>query len=139
MPKPTTLLCKRLWFTGKSTISELFIENEYQCLVLEDPVRPVKIPKETAIPYGIYEIVLSYSDKFDQLLPLLLNVPNFQGIRIHCGNKPADTEGCPLLGTSKDSDWISESRKAFNLVFPKIQTAMNIGKVYWKIIDGRAS
>lgn len=140
MGKATILLCKRLWYSDKSTISELFIGNEFQCAVLEDPVREVKIPGETAIPYGTYEIVLSYSDKFNLLLPLMLNVPNYSGVRIHSGNIPQHTEGCPLTGTYDPNvpDFVSESRKAFSALFPKIKTAMEFGKVYWKVIDGRA-
>jgi hypothetical protein len=137
--KPTTLTCKRLWFTDKSTISELFIGNEFQCFVLEDKVRDVKIAGVTAIPYGKYEIVLSYSDKFNALLPLLLNVPNYVGVRIHSGNIPEHTEGCPLPGMIKDIDFVGDSRKAFGMLFPKIRAAMETGKVFWEIIDGRTT
>lgn len=137
MGKPTTLLCKRLWFTDKSTISELFIGDQFQCYILEDPVREEKISGDTAIPYGKYELVLRYSDHFDMLLPLFLNVPNFSWIEFHPGNSPADTRGCPVPGMEKSQDYVSLSRKAFGLVFPKIKQAIEVGQVYWEIIDGR--
>lgn len=139
MGTPTILTCKRLWMSRTSTIGELFIGNEFQCSVLEDPVRDVKIPGETAIPYGKYELVLSYSDKFNMLLPLFLNVPGFTGVRFHSGNKPEHTEGCPLLGMydPKTPDFVSHSRGMFGVVFPKVKNAIELGKVYWEVIDGR--
>lgn len=76
-------------FLGKDyTIGKLYINGDYFCDVLEDTVRPegVKLYGKTAIPYGTYDIILTYSPRFKQKLPLLLNVPNFEGIRIHSGN-----------------------------------------------------
>lgn len=132
--KDTILTCKRFLFTEKSTISDLYVGNQFLCYVLEDPVRDVKIPGQTAIPYGRYEVVLSYSNKFKMELPLFLNVPNFQGVRFHAGNAPEDTEGCPLPGMSYTADYVRDSRKAFNLVFPIIKAGIERGKVVWEII-----
>lgn len=76
-------------FLGKDyTIGKLFINGEYFCDTLEDTVRPEgeKILGKTAIPYGTYDIILTMSPKFKRILPLLLNVPNFEGVRIHSGN-----------------------------------------------------
>lgn len=138
MGTPTTLLCKRLWFTEKSTISELFIRNEFQCFILEDPVRnEIKIQGETAIPFGKYELSLRYSDHFEMLLPLFIGVPNFEGIEFHPGNKPTDTRGCPLPGMIREEDLVLESRRAHSLLMPKIKAAIEVGKVFWEVIDGR--
>ena len=133
----TVLLCKRLWFTDKSTISELFIGSEFNCYILEDPVRDSKVAGETAIPYGTYELVLRYSDHFNMLLPLFLNVPGFEWIEFHPGNTPGDTRGCPMPGMEKGENAVFQSRKAFSLLFPKIEKAIHSGKVLWEIIDGR--
>lgn len=80
------------------TPGDLIINRKIFCHTLEDIYRPngVKIHGETCIPEGIYEVKLTLSNRFQKVLPELLNVPNFTGIRIHGGNTTADTEGCIL-------------------------------------------
>jgi len=67
-------------------------------LTLEDTVRDVKIHGQTAIPAGRYKVELQNSPRFGADTITLLDVPNFQHIRIHGGNDVDDTEGCPLVG-----------------------------------------
>lgn len=127
-------------FTNKSTIGRLFIDGVFQCFTLEDVVRPVKIKGMTAIAAGMYEVVVSFSARFQRALPLLLNVPNFDGVRIHTGNTDADTEGCLLVGQSKSKDFVGASRAAFAPLFARIQAALPREKVFIEIVDGaRAS
>lgn len=88
-------------FKGKNyTIGKLFIDGAYFCDTLEDAVRPagVKIAGKTAIPAGTYLVKKTMSPRFKKVLPEILNVPNYTGVRIHAGNTAADTEGCLLLG-----------------------------------------
>src|SRR5262245_62159357 len=115
-------------FTDKSTIGELSVDGKFECFTLEDVVRAVKIKSETAIPAGSYEVAVTFSNKFKKLLPLLMNVPNFEGVRIHSGNKPEDTEGCILVGQTKADDFIGSSRAAFTPLFQKIQDALKTEK-----------
>lgn len=79
---------ERTYKKEKYTIGKMYIDGEYFCDTLEDTVRPkgVKIYGETAIPASTYKVVLSYSPKFKRVLPEVLSVPMFTGIRIHRGN-----------------------------------------------------
>jgi hypothetical protein len=127
----------RKWFTSRSSIGELFINGAFECYTLEDRTREpfVKIRGETAIPYGKYEVVISWSDHFNKLLPLLMRVPQFDGIRIHSGNAPKDTEGCILVGQSRAEDFIGASRDAFKALFPKLQSAAGLEKIFIEIVQ----
>lgn len=117
---------KRLHKTENSTIGELTIDGKFECYTLEDKERDVKIKGETAIPTGTYKVIINQSNRFKRLLPLLINVPNFEGVRIHSGNSNHDTEGCILVGMNRSVDYITKSRKAFELLFEKMQKAKDI-------------
>jgi hypothetical protein len=117
---------KRLYKTENSTIGELLIDGVFECFTLEDKERPVKIKGETAIPKGTYKVIINQSNRFKRLLPLLIDVPNFEGVRIHSGNSNHDTEGCILVGQTRNKNYIGQSRKAFEKLFKKMQAAKNI-------------
>ncbi len=131
------LLLKRHTLTDVSTIGDLFVDGVKECFILEDPVREVyedgdwywrsdyKIPEKTAIPSGRYRIIINHSNRFDTDLPLLLDVPDFTGIRIHPGNWAHNTEGCLLPGQSAGDNAVWHSRDAFNPLFEKIKTALD--------------
>lgn len=100
----------RKYFNPESTIGELFVDNKFFCHILEDvdrnlsssmeieEIKKLKVKSLTAIPTGTYEVIINYSGRFKQDMPLLLNVPGFEGIRIHVGNTSLDTDGCLLAG-----------------------------------------
>jgi hypothetical protein len=118
---------KRLHKTSNSTIGELTIDGKFECYTLEDVEREfVKIKGETAIPKGTYKVIVNQSNRFKRLLPLLISVPNFEGVRIHAGNSNHDTEGCILVGKNRSVDYITKSRKAFDSLFAKMKDAKNI-------------
>ena len=119
------LQLKLIKSTPLSTISGLYIDGVFECFVLEDPIRPkgVKVAGNTAIPAGEYAIIISFSPRFKRELPLLVGVDGFEGIRIHPGNTPDDTEGCLLPGTSFGDDRVNESRKAFEQLWGKLNTS----------------
>ena len=131
------LILRRNVFTDNSTIGDLLVNDEFFCYTLEDKVRPIKVPRETAIPVGQYEIVINFSNRFNARMPLLLYVPHFEGIRIHSGNTSADTEGCILVGETKAKDWVGQSRAAFNRLFPMLDYELPLRKVFITILEQR--
>jgi hypothetical protein len=128
------LQLKRKIFTDDSTIGELSIDGVFVCYTLEDKVRDKKIQDVTAIPYGRYEIIINYSNRFKQYMPLLLNVPNYAGIRIHSGNKSTHTEGCILVGSSKSLNFIGNSRATYRSLFAKMKKVEKKEKIFINII-----
>jgi hypothetical protein len=110
--------------TSKSTIGRLAIDGTDFCWTLEDVVRTgPKVWGQTAIPAGTYKVLLTESPRFKRILPLLVNVPEFDGVRIHPGNKPEDTDGCILVGLGRADDYITDSRAAFDALFAKLHAA----------------
>lgn len=131
------LRLERIAAVGEATIGRLYVDGESQCWTLEDQVRDHKIPGVTAIPAGKYQVIISWSPRFKKLLPLLLNVPNYSGVRIHPGNAPKDTEGCILVGAiwQPGRDWIGESRAAFDKLFPKLKAASERERIVIEIVN----
>jgi hypothetical protein len=126
---------KRKIFTDDSTIGELSIDGKFVCYTLEDKVRDKKIQNVTAIPYGKYEIAITFSNHFQQYMPLLLSVPGYEGVRIHSGNKSTDTEGCILVGSSKSLNFIGNSRATYKTLFTKLKATSKIEKIFINITN----
>jgi hypothetical protein len=123
------LLLRRTDKNPECTIGELYVGGRFECYTLEDAARPdgVKVYGETAIPPGDYAVDITMSPRFKRLLPLLINVQGFIGVRIHPGNTAADTDGCVLVGRTKGVNRIGESRLAFDALFAKLQAARKAG------------
>lgn len=130
---------KRIYKGIEYTIGKMYINSNWVCDTLEDTVRQLdteddKIPKQTAIPMGRYQVILSYSKRFNKTLPELLNVPFFKGIRIHAGNDKEDTEGCILVGENKVKGKVVNSKKSMKKLMPILQKAIdNNEKIYINI------
>lgn len=90
------------------TPGEIFYEGKHIFYTCEDLVREKKIPGKTAIPFGVYKLVLTKSNRFKKILPLLLNVPNFEGVRIHGGNI-AETETLVLTLPLENSAFLPDN------------------------------
>lgn len=134
------LTLKRIALRPTYTIGKLYIDDAYFCDTLEDTARDTnksgkfdngeqKIKGKTAIPYGTYEIKWTYSPRFKKYTPQLMNVPSFEGIRVHAGNTSADTEGCLILGENKQVGKVLNSRATINKFYPIIKKACSNGKV----------
>lgn len=134
------LTLRRIALRPTYTIGKLYIDDVYFCDTIEDTVRDLnkngkfdngekKLHSKTAIPYGTYEIKWTYSPRFKKYTPQLMNVPSFEGIRIHAGNTSADTEGCLILGENKQVGKVLNSRATINKFYPIIKEACSKGKV----------
>ena len=128
--KPMELLLIRDIFAPQRTLGVLYVNGVKECYICEDVVRPngEKVYGKTAIPEGRYEVKITMSNRFKRELPLLLNVPNFEGIRIHSGNHEGHTEGCLLPGKTRNASGVFSSVIATNNLILKIRSALNSGK-----------
>jgi len=120
-------------------IGKLYIDGKWFCDTIEDTDRGLcdemsekeilkrKVKGETAIPTGIYQVLITYSPKYKKQMPLINNVKGYSGIRIHSGNTSKDTEGCLIVGKNKEVGKVLESRITYNALFKKlIQTNSKI-------------
>lgn len=119
------------------TLGILGLNGLFLAYTVEDTVREpgVKVPGKTAIPAGRFEITITWSARFQRPLPLLMNVPMFEGIRIHPGNTAADTEGCILPGATRniEAGTVGLSVAAFTPLYEKIKAALEREKVFIEI------
>ena len=90
-----------------------------------------KIPGKTAIPEGSYPVVITKSPRFETWLPLVQRVPNFEGIRIHAGNYPDDTQGCILVGENKYKGMVVNSRQWLKRLIDRITEARERDEAIW--------
>lgn len=122
-------------YTKEATIGRLFIDDVFFCYTLEDAVRDKKIKNITAIPSGSYKVIIDFSNRFQQLMPLLLNVSNYLGVRIHWGNYAKDTEGCILVGNKKGVDFIGNSKQCYSVLIAKMKKAIQTESISIEIVD----
>ena len=134
------LLLLRRFLLPEYTIGSLSIDGIYLCDTIEDKVRDLnhdgdlddpgeeKIFGETAIPYGAYVVKLSMSPKFKRLLPLILDVKHFTGIRIHRLNTAKESHGCIGPGENKTKGRIINSTKYELEIVRRMKAAIKAGE-----------
>lgn len=132
------IVVKRIFTCKDYTIGRLFIDGAYYCDTLEDcdrgldqgmtdeEIRRLKVYGKTAIPTGRYRVVLTYSNRFRKVLPEILNVKGYSGVRIHTGNTPEDTLGCILVGRNTKKGMVTDSRKMFAPLLDRMKKAKDI-------------
>ena len=126
----------RTILTNEYTVGKLYIDGEFVCDVIEDRYRKIEKKEDkvyglTAIPCGRYPVVLDFSPKYSKLMPHILDVPFFEGIRIHSGNSDEDSLGCVIVGDyvpGVAGGWVSNSKIAYGKVFAKIKQASDKGE-----------
>lgn len=122
---------KRHTFAETFTEGELYANGVKICDTIEDHYRDLssekKVPGETCIPFGAYPVIMSFSPRFQRMLPELLNVPHFTGIRIHPGNKAVDSQGCILPGIKAGAGWVKDSKITYQRIEQLITNALSQG------------
>lgn len=126
------LTLKRIANKKDYCIGKLYINGKYFCDTLEDvdrglddsmteeEIKRLKVKGQTAIPVGIYTVLMTYSPKYQKIMPLINNVKGYSGIRIHSGNSSKDTEGCLLVGKNTVVGRLTDSRNTFNALFKRL-------------------
>lgn len=134
---------KRIAKRDTYTIGHLYIDGVRFCDTLEDTDRGLdqkmslavlKARKRkgiTAIPTGRYRVTLGvkspkYSkrpqyDFCEGYVPRLINVPAYDGILIHIGNYPQDTEGCILVGRNTKVGAVLQSTETFKKLYATLK------------------
>jgi len=132
------LRLKRKFLGDIYTIGDLYVDDVFFCNTLEDKVRDLnkdgdlndtgeeKVFGKTAIPYGTYNIAISYSPKFKRDLPALIGVNSFEGIRLHPGNDADDSSGCILVGINSEKGKVTQSKSTFERLFKLMKVAKYI-------------
>jgi hypothetical protein len=128
------LRLERTTHSDESTIGELSINDSFSCFTLEDAKRDHKVWGVTCIPAGTYKLELrnegGMTQRYAKRYPnhrgmiWLRHVPMFEWIYIHVGNKPADTNGCILVGETTDDNFIGSSRAAYESIYDSIADAI---------------
>ena len=136
------LVLDRIHNTEESTIGLLHVDGEFMGFTLENPHHDVKIPGDTCIPEGVYELKLRneggmtkrYADKysFHEGMLWLQNVENFEWVYIHVGNFVHQTEGCILIGsgctTSDDVQTVTRSVYQYTKLYKQLLKAIHAGE-----------
>ncbi len=137
---------KRNVFTENSTIGQMTVDGIDFCSTIEDKDRglmqkmplPVisktKVFGKTCIPYGTYEVAMTYSNRFKTYMPQILDVPGFAGIRIHVANSATDVEGCIGVGLTQENDFIGMSKAAYTKLLAAIKKVERIEKIKIAIV-----
>ena len=119
----------------QSTLSQLYINDVFQCYLLEDKIREVKLPKQTAIPTGVFKLTLNtwgaknteYQRLWGTMHKGMIEIDNlgsFDYVYIHLGNNYKQTAGCPLCGFGfqfVNGDYeVTQSKDAYKMIYPKL-------------------
>jgi len=99
----TQIIVPRFAYSLKSTIGQLIVDQYSWGVTLEDRIRPpgIKVPGKTCIPEGLYPLAKRASPHLKRDVIWIQNVPGFEYVYFHSGNKPEDTDACLLVATTR--------------------------------------
>ena len=119
------------------TLGRLIVDGKIYGYTCEDKERylevngpDAKVPKETAIPRGRYRMTVTYSKRFNKVMPELKGVPYFTGVRIHGGNTKDDTEGCPLIGEERTENGVRKCKEVVDGLIRRIIAEEKLGNLF---------
>ena len=133
------------------SLGELYWDSgDLECYTMEDldrflssemslsTILSKKIPENTAIPYGNYQVLITHSMRFGKMMPQLIDVLGFDGIRMHIGNKKEDVAGCIATGRNLAVEYgvgsVYKSGEAFKEFFKKLEDTLKREKVFIKVM-----
>lgn len=137
------LLLVRKVFNEHSTEGELFIDGKFFCYTIEDKVRAApgewkrscKVYAETAIPYGTYPVMVTWSNRFKRQLTGIFNVPDFEGIRFHNGTTDKSSAGCIIMSNTKTEHGLVNDRVPMNELCNRVELVQKTDKIFITILD----
>ena len=133
--KGETYFCDTLEPTWRNLLGvEMKPEEENGRLGRVSGKKAQKMKGATAIPEGTYPVLVTKSPRFKEWLPYVQGVPGFEGIRIHVGNYPADTQGCILVGENKVKGMVVNSRIWLHRLMQRISEAKERDEAIWLTI-----
>ena len=129
-------------FNETSTEGNLLVNGKWFCHVIEDRVRAkpgewkkeFKVYGKTAIPYGTYPVLVTWSTRFQRMLTGIFNVPDFEGIRIHNGRNETSSAGCLIVSNKAGNGFVENDKTAMNLLCHLVEAAQQKEKVFINII-----
>lgn len=133
-------ILQRVIYQPTRTLGNLYCNGKFFCYTLEDKVRPdgVKVYGETAIPAGVYRIAITFSNRFKRPMIQIINVPMFEGIRIHPGVSEKNTHGCVLVSHHRQGSMLVLERTACAELEAMLVKAQGTAKCTIRIIDDEA-
>lgn len=143
------LILERKILNKDSTEGNLYVNGKWFCHVIEDVVRAkpgewkkeLKVYAKTAIPYGTYPVMVTYSPKFKRMLTLIDKVADFSGIRIHNGTNEKSSAGCPIISYINDDgpdgirNRVINDKAAMNDLVKLVSDAQKKEKVFIDIVE----
>ena len=139
------LILERKFHNENSTEGNLYVNGKFFAHTIEDRVRAkpgewkkeVKVYGKTAIPYGAYPVMVTWSNRFKRPMPGIFNVEDFEGIRIHWGTSELSSAGCIIISSKADNehDKLILDKSTTEKLIDIIEEAQKKEKVHITIVD----
>lgn len=139
------LILERKFHNENSTEGNLYINGKWFSHTIEDRTRAkpgewkkeLKVYGKTAIPYGTYPVLVTWSTRFKRPMVGIFSVPDFEGIRIHWGSSELSSAGCVIISYKADNehDKLINDKQATEDLIKIIEEAQKKEKIYIQIVD----